>query len=208
LGRIRAGREALVKAGKIKRDKGDSAIIGSDDNRYYQKLPQGWASYRLGDCWELLSGRDLIPSEYSDKPNGIPYITGASNFENGELVINRWTSAPKVIAIKGDLLVTCKGTVGEMLICYQDKCHIARQIMAIRNKNNLSIDFLCYTLLSHIQKIAKVARGIIPGISRDDLLDLTLPLPPLAEQHRIIEVIEKGFEHLDNINKNLLSNSL
>jgi type I restriction enzyme S subunit len=134
---------------------------------------------------------------------GMPYITGASNFERDSLIINRWTTMPKVIAVKGDLLVTCKGTVGEMLICEQDECHIARQIMAVRNVCGLDTVFLRYTLSFQLQKIPEAARGIIPGISREDLLDLELPCPPLAEQRRIVGMITALYRILDEISSNI-----
>jgi len=163
----------------------------------------GWEIYKLGEHWQLLSGRDLTPSEYSDEPVGMPYITGASNFENNDLVINRWTKIPKVIAQKGDLLVTCKGTIGNMLICKHDECHIARQIMVIRNICGLNTEFLQYALSFYILKITDAARGIIPGISREDLLELVLPCPPLSEQEHIVSAIERAFEKLEEIAVNL-----
>jgi type I restriction enzyme S subunit len=89
-----------------------------------------------------------------------------------------------------------------MLICNQPECHIARQIMAIRNIYDLDIDFLRYTLSFHILKITEAARGIIPGISREDLLVHTLPLPPLAEQRRIVVAIESAFAVIDEIERN------
>ena len=75
------------------------------------ELPANWSFVRLKTLWELLSGRDLSPSEYNACRAGIPYITGASNFVNGKVELIRWTATPQVITEKGDLLLTCKGTV-------------------------------------------------------------------------------------------------
>ena len=38
------------------------------------EFPEGWAFIRLNTAWELISGRDLSPSEYNDKNDEIPYI--------------------------------------------------------------------------------------------------------------------------------------
>ena len=172
-------------------------------NSHYGKLPSGWEIYRLCDLWTLLSGRDLAPTEYSSNDIGIPYITGASNFENNGLIINRWTNRPKVIAQDGDLLLTCKGTVGEIFINNKGDVHIARQIMAIRNDCALNVDFLKYALSHSIQNIVGAAKGIIPGISRDDVLYLELPLPPLYEQERIVDALKAQFQMLDVISSNI-----
>ena len=179
LDRIKAERAALIKAGKIKPDKRKKSAETTRDNSHYADLPETWAVYQLSDLWTLLSGRDLTPLEYADTNIGIPYITGASNFDNGDLIINRWTNCPKVIAQNDDLLLTCKGTVGEIIINNKGDVHIARQIMAIRNNYSLSVNFFKYALSHSIQNVVGAARGIIPGISREDVLYIKLPLPPL-----------------------------
>ena len=207
LERIRAEREALIKAGKIKRSKTEPAAVRSCDNSYYENvpfgLPKSWEWYRLSDLWDLLSGRDLTPSEYSDNEVGIPYITGASNFIDDGLIINRWTAYPKVIANDGDLLITCKGTVGTMLINTQGEMHIARQIMAVRNRAGLNIEFLRIVMASFIIQITSAAKGIIPGISREDILDMFIPCPPLHEQARIVKAVFEAYTILDKIKTNL-----
>ncbi|MDR0500946.1 MAG: restriction endonuclease subunit S, partial [Coriobacteriales bacterium] len=159
--------------------------------------------YRLSDYWDLLSGRDLTPSEYSSDEVGIPYITGASNFTEDELLINRWTNAPKVIAQNGDLLVTCKGTVGAMRINTQGEVHIARQIMAVRNRSGLNVDYLSIVMDSFVKQITSTAKGIIPGISREDLLNMMISCPPLAEQSRIVTAVDDAGHHLSAIVENL-----
>ena len=81
----------------------------------------------------------MAPDKYNANGDGIPYITGASNIENGSVIINRWTEYGKAFAYKGDLLLTCKGTVGTMAILDEPQVHIARQIMAIRTTGEIGI---------------------------------------------------------------------
>ena len=199
LERIRAEKEELIKQGKIKRDKKESVIFKGDDNSYYHDLPENWELVTFSNIANLISGRDLKPEEYNSDRIGIPYITGASNFNKGAILINRWTTSPKSISIKNDILLSCKGTVGELAINDHDKIHIARQIMAIRVSTKINLEYIKLFFESMILEIKKSADGLIPGISRDDVLSLNIPLPPLAEQNRIVKTIEAVFLQLDEI---------
>ena len=199
LERIRAEKEELIKQGKIKRDKKESIIFKGEDNSYYQDLPEMWELVNFKDCATLISGRDLNKNEYNAESIGIPYITGASNFINGNILINRWTTVPKTISEVNDILITCKGTVGELAINKYGNIHIARQIMAIRVYKNINLEYIKFFLESIVMEIKKTANGLIPGISRDDMISLNIPLPPLAEQKRIVDEIEKIFVTLDDI---------
>ena len=218
LERIRAEKEELIKHGKIKRDKKESVIFKGDDNSYYEKvgnnvncidekipfeLPEGWAFIRLNTAWELISGRDLSPSEYNDKNDGIPYITGASNFKNGNISLVRWTPVPQVITRRGDLLLTCKGTIGEIAHNNFGEAHIARQIMAIRNIYSLNVDFLALCIEYSMTKIKQAAKGLIPGISREDILNLVIPIPPTKEQENICNKLKVTFSAIEHIEKSL-----
>lgn len=163
------------------------------------KIPETWEWIKLGDIILLISGRDLESSKYNDANNGIPYYTGASNFSNGNLIVNRWTEHPKVKSEKGDLLITVKGTIGDMSIQSEKEAHIARQIMAIRNKYNMQLKYIKYFLDSQIIELKSKAKSMIPGLSRNDILEYQFPLPPLAEQERIVSKIESLFTIIDKI---------
>ena len=218
LERIRTEKEELIKQGKIKRDNKESVIFKGDDNSYYEKvgnkvncideeipfeLPEGWTFIRLKTAWELISGRDLSPSEYNDKNDGIPYITGASNFRNGHICLVRWTTVPQVITRRGDLLLTCKGTIGEIAHNNFGEAHIARQIMAIRNNYSLNVDFLALCIEYSMTKIKQAAKGLIPGISREDILNLVIPIPPTKEQENICSKLKATFSAIEHIEKSL-----
>ena len=203
---IRQEKLQLVKEGKLKKSAlTDSIIFRGDDNKYFEKngkiekditseipfeIPDTWAWSRLSNLVILLSGRDLEPSQYNSVSNGIPYMTGASNFRNGNLIKNRWTETPIVISILGDLLITCKGTIGEMSFNTIGDIHIARQIMALRS-SFVNLKYIQYYLSANIQELQKQANSMIPGISRDTLLNALVPLPPLIEQARIVSKIKQ-----------------
>ena len=198
LGKIRKEKEQLVKEGKLKKKDLEETPITEDEIPF--EIPESWEWVRLGSVISLFSGRDLVPQDYNDSKNGIPYITGASNFDDGELLINRWTDKPITVSRKGDLLITCKGTIGTMAYNNVGEIHIARQIMAI-NSIFLNLDYIKYFLMRQVYELEKKAKSIIPGISREDVLDSLFPLPPLAEQHRIVEKLEQLLGEIDKLKK-------
>ena len=155
----------------------------------------------MGEIINLLSGQDLNSKEYNDIRKGIPYITGASNFSKNKLEINRWTEFEKNIAKKGDILITCKGTIGEMTILEIDKVHIARQLMSIDTIIN-NQKYILYFLTFKLKEIQQKANGLIPGINREDILLQIIPLPPLSEQRRIVEKIEELLALVDDLETN------
>ena len=152
-------------------------------------IPESWCWARLGKYISLLSGRDLEPAQYNKNNIGVPYITGASNFEDDRLIINRWTDMPVVISHKGDLLITCKGTIGTMAYNQIGDLHIARQIMAIRS--DIDIRYVKIFLQTKITDLQAVAKSMIPGISRDDIEKAIIPIPPIQEQVKIVAAVEK-----------------
>lgn len=143
----------------------------------------------MGNIISLLSGRDLDSSQYNSSAQGIPYITGASNFNTDRLKINRWTQSPVTISIRGDLLITCKGTIGTMSFNNIGDIHIARQVMAINGFANL--EYIRIFLSLSVSILNSKANSMIPGISRHDILSLLIPLPPMKEQHRIVEKVKE-----------------
>ena len=177
--------------------------IENIDDEIPFELPDEWVFVRLKELWELISGRDLSPSEYNVNGVGIPYITGASNFTGGKVELVRWTISPQVITEVGDLLLTCKGTIGEMAFNDFGSAHIARQIMAIRNTFTLNSEYLALCMNFYINAIKNAAKGLIPGISREDILNLILPVPSLNYQAKVVERMEKVTNILSSIEKSL-----
>ena len=204
LERIREEKARLVKEGKIKKDKNESVIFRRDNSHYEKvdknehcidseipfEIPDSWAWTRLGNLISLLSGQDFESSGYNTSERGIPYITGASNIEDGQVLINRWTEVPKNIAHSGELLLVCKGAgVGKMAVLKEDSVHIARQIMSILPIAT-NLHYLEAVLEYNLEHLRRSMQGVIPGISRSDVLCLLCPVPPLAEQERIVKQLK------------------
>lgn len=175
---------ALEKAGKIKKSKPLLPI--SDEEKPFD-IPENWKWVKLGNVITLVSGTDFKPEDYNDSGIGMPYMTGASNIENDKLIINRWTPCPRNIAYEGDLLLVCKGSgFGKLVICNVSEAHIARQFMSIRPYYGVDVNYVKAVMINSFQIIKEAGKGLIPGVDRDTVLNIPLPLPPIAEQKRIV----------------------
>ena len=171
------------------------------------EIPSSWEWTTLEEILELVSGQDFSPEKYNNNVSGIPYIIGASNIENEQLIINRWTEYPSVYSYLNDLLVVCKGAgVGKMAINNIGTVHIARQIQAIRVYTNyINIKYVKAVVKNNIESIISKANGLIPGLKRELLLSLQIPLPPFAEQQYIVKEIERWFKLIDKIEQDKLN---
>ena len=195
---IQAEKQRLIQEKKIKKEK-PLAEISEDEIPF--DIPESWKWARFSSVIELQSGQDMTPDKYNANHVGIPYITGASNITNGDVLINRWTECGKAFAYKGDVLFTCKGTVGTMAVLQEPKVHIARQIMAIRPIGSISVYYIQVVLDTLVSSLKAAAKSIIPGIAREDILTSLIPLPPLAEQKRIVAKIEELLPLCDRLRK-------
>lgn len=219
LSHIRSERRELASQGKLRLPRGgESVIFTGPDGLHYEKrvdgrgresepvciddeipfdIPESWEWTSLGSVISLISGVDLATSKFNDKHEGVPYLTGASNFNHGSLIENRWTKSPTRISHKGELLFTCKGTVGEMAVNSFDEAHIARQIMAIVPNEHEMLPYIQLFLSAMVYQIKSNARGVIPGIERSTILNSLMPCPPLAEQQRISDRVHELFNLID-----------
>lgn len=196
---------ANAKSGKRKSKK-ETALAGSNPCDITEEeipfdIPESWCWCKLGEICNLTSGQDLIPEQYNSQNKGIPYITGASNFSNENIIVNRWTEYARAIAEENDLLLTCKGTVGEMAFLHEKKVHIARQVMGLHFNKKIDSRYMKYFITTQINNLKSKAKSMIPGIARDDVIKLTIPLPPLAEQKRIVAAIEKFMPLIEEYGK-------
>lgn len=162
---------------------------------YYRNINHSWQVCRLSNVVKLTSGCDLTANEYHDMQSkyDIPYITGASNFINNKLIINRYANAKYCNSHLNDILITCKGTIGKIAINTIGDLHIARQVMGITSFIN--VEFNTLLILNIINSLQAKAKSMIPGIERNDLLKEVIAIPNLNEQDKICH----SFKLLSNL---------
>lgn len=151
--------------------------------------PERWQQQVLGEAIELISGQHVAAALCNDIGVGVPYLTGPSDFPNGRIVVTRYVEQPKVLCEPGDVLLTVKGSGAGKSVVADGRYAIGRQLMALRP---VSIDakYLALIVDYHEADFGDASSGVIPGISRGDVLEFPLLLPPENEQKVIAQLLE------------------
>lgn len=199
LKRIKVEKEALIKAGKIKKEK-PLPKITEDDKPF--DIPDTWEWVRLSEVIDVRDGTHDTPKYL---PNGYPLITG-KDFYNGYFELNKTQYISKedyeeIIKRSkvdvGDILFSMiGGNIGSMIRISEENYFD----MAIKNvalfkqyvKSETLSYYLFYFLQSQIDRMRKSAKGgAQPFVPLNLLRSYPFPLPPLAEQKRIVKQVEE-----------------
>ena len=176
------------------------------DNGHSRKLPKGWIWTILGSVGIWQAGGTPSRSNKSYFGGNIPwlktgdlndgYISEIPESITEEAVAN---SSAKINPIGSVLIAMYGATIGKLGILTfpastNQACCACIKYFAITQS------YLFYFLLSHRAAfIAKGGGGAQPNISKEIIVNTVIPLPPLAEQQRIVAKIEELFSVLDNI---------
>ena len=211
LERIKAEKERLIKEGKIKKSK--KSTKASDTPHYENvpfEVPESWVWCKFQDCMDVRDGTHDSP-KYTQE--GYPLIT-SKDFKNGQFDFSKTRYISEVDyknIIKrskvdiGDILYSMiGGNIGSMIYIQHDNYFD----MAIKNvalfkpyqNSDISTKYIAYFLESKIKEYQAIAiGGAQPFVGLDIFRNTLVPLPPLAEQHRIITEIEKWLALIDQI---------
>jgi type I restriction enzyme, S subunit len=148
-------------------------------------IPEDWDAKSLREDILLLSGHHVLARYCNMQGDGIPYLTGPSDFPNGMIQQTKFTENPTTLCQKGDILVTVKGSGSGILIDADASYCISRQLMSIRVKK-WEGRFLLYSLQQNASQIKAASTGVIPGLSRSDILNQKIPIPPNTSEQRSI----------------------
>ena len=209
LERIKAEKERLIKEGKIKRAKKSAKF--SDTPHYGNvpfEVPNGWVWCKLGDIFQHNNGKQKTSSNQNGKL--LKYITTSNvywgRFDLSEIKEMRFLESElaKCTAKRGDLLVCEGGDIGraaiwdyDQIICFQNHLHRLRGFVPICTKY-----FLFSLMFCKIKGLIK-GKGIgLMTLSANDLHNIPIPLPPLAEQQRIVTEVDRWFALIDQIEQN------
>ena len=223
LERIRKEKEQLIKQGKIKAPKKSKS---SSDTSHYQKegpweLPEGWCWSTLGKvCSKVVDG-DHNPPPSERTPTEYLMISSKNVLDNtlDELKDVRYLSKPvfeecnkRTSLERGDILLTTVGTLGRSCI-YDGSRKIVLQRSVSVMTPKISSDYVkCFFDSGYFQRyIENNARGTAQKGFYLNLLEATyLPIPPLNEQHLIVNKASSLLSELNRIEieKDVLHNRI
>ena len=195
LARIREEKARLVKAKQISKRDFEVLPITEDDVDY--EIPTSWEWVRLGDIFKHSTGKAL--NEANKKGTLQDYIT-TSNVYWGYFKLDKLRQMyytedekEKCMATKGDLLVLEGGDVGRAAIWDRDyDIFLQNHIHKLRAYVPVCTEFYYYCLYLFHDMGLVGGKGIgIQGLSSGALHQIIFPLPPLAEQKRIVAKLEE-----------------
>lgn len=207
---IEAEKSRLWRDGKIKGSKPLSAINSSE---MPFGLPEGWEWVRLGSIGNIFNGNSINASEKDAKYRGVegtPYIATKDvgygldplDYENGVFIPE--SQHQFRVAHKGAVLLCAEGgSAGK-------KCGIADRDICFGNKlfanelfGGIPSRFMLYVYLSPVFRAAfeTAMTGIIGGVSIAKFVELSIPLPPLNQQNRIVAKIDQLMARCDELEK-------
>ena len=231
LERIRAEKQELIKAGKIRKDKHESAIITRDKIPYEiidgkerciadevpSEIPDSWCWCRLGSIsWSFDAGKspNCIKQSVTGDEYGVITTTSIQigyfdEKQNKVLPLNFEVNEDMKVN-KGDILITRAGPMNRTgVACVVKNIHynliLSDKTIRINMSDELFDKDYIVTVLNS-PNIREQIIGLMSGmdkqqvnISQDKYKTVFIPLPPLAEQKRIVAKIEELMQYCDKL---------
>ena len=172
------------------------------DNPHYRNLPKGWAVIKVGNVAKYTNGRAFKPEEWES--TGLPIIR-IQNLNDADAPYNRSSviHEQKYLIKDGDLLFAWAASIGTY-IWSGENAWLNQHIFKVEPYPFIDKAFLFYAFQAMISEFYKNSHGSgMVHITKKQFEEITLLLPPLSEQIRIVECLEQTFSILDSINCNL-----
>lgn len=208
LEQIKAEKARLIAEGKIKKDKPIEPI--TEDEKPFD-IPENWCWCRLGEVISFVGGYAFKSSDFIKKSdnqvirlgnvkNNLLLIDQKQVFVNDEIAKN----AESFKILPNDILVSMTGTRGKgdyFFTVHIDKTFLKRSLYinqrvgCLRSLNELNSKWLCLILQSNFMRTSifehETGTANQGNIGSEDIKNMLLPLPPLAEQKAIVAKIEE-----------------
>ena len=188
LKRIDAEKEHRENAGGIRNPK---LLLPVEDEIAHFEIPKTWKWTHVEDVAHVEMGQSPSSEFYNHHHEGLPFYQGKADFGKIHPTPRYWCTSPTKLAEKGDILISVRAPVGPTNVS-TETCCIGRGLAALRSYQGYERDFLLLCLKKFAPDLEALGAGTtFVAINRKHLMTFPVPLPPLAEQHRIVAKVDE-----------------
>jgi len=169
-------------------------------------MKQDWQIKKLGEVCEVIAGQSPEGKFYNTVGEGLPFYQGKKEY--GEKYIRdpkTWTKKVTKEAFAGDILMSVRAPVGPVNFATQKIC-IGRGLASIRAGDLIDKEFLFYFLNNKEKELEGNSGAVFNSINKDQIKQIPIPLPPLSEQKKIVEVLDQAFAGIEQSRQNTKQN--
>ena len=198
LDKIRKEKARLVKDGTLK--KKDLVETPIEENEIPFKIPKSWEWCRVGTVAEYVNGLAFKPEDW--ETSGLPIIR-IQNLTDYNKPLNYTTKIfdDKFKVENGDLLFSWSATL-DSFIWKGQTAWLNQHIFKVNPRVGIFKGYLYYALKAIVSNLSDITHGLtMKHLTRGVLKQIAIPLPPLAEQKRIVAKIEEVFKEIDKLKK-------
>ena len=166
-----------------------------------------WEIKKLGEVCKVIAGQSPEGKYYNNSGKGLPFYQGKKEFKEKYLGSpTTWTTNITKEAREGDILMSVRAPVGPVNYSTSRIC-IGRGLAAIRASKYIDKEFLFSFLVKHENEIVGNSGAVFNSINKAQIENIPIPLPPISEQKRIVDILSEAFIVLarakENAEKNL-----
>jgi len=193
---IQEEKQKLIEEGKLKKQK---ALPEITEEEIPFEIPETWKWVRLGDLAKVTGGYAFKSNEFTEQGVRVIRISdfNENGFVNSKIVRHTYDDTLQMFLIEKKNILLCMtgGTVGKSLFVkdVEEPMMTNQRVATIKPLFNLSSEYINYNILSFIvqKTIVDSKNSTNDNISMDTIKSFLIPLPPLAEQKRIVDKIEE-----------------
>ena len=202
LDKIRKEKARLVKEGKLKKKDLEETPISEDEIPF--EIPTKWVWVRHNELFDISGGSQPPKSDFSlEEKEGYIRLYQIRDYGDKPLPVYIPKSKASKISQRGDILLARYGaSLGKVFIAEDGAYNVAMaKVEYLFNKEMIFHDylFLFYNSRLYQDLVKGNNRSAQGGFNKEDLNTLLIPLPPLAEQKRIVAKVEQLLHEIDKL---------
>ncbi|MDO4271884.1 MAG: restriction endonuclease subunit S, partial [Candidatus Saccharibacteria bacterium] len=212
---IQDEKQRLISEGKLKKQK-PLPPINPDEVPF--TIPSNWKWVRLGELFDVTSSKRILQSQWQD--DGVPFLRArdlsraakTSRISSDIFISNKLYDELKEITgvpQPNDIMVSGVGTIGVPYVVLNDDEFYFKDATILWFRNTYNLDAHYVKIVMDSPYMVNLIRGQSQGTTVDTFTIGNArmeyyPLPPLREQKRIVEVVDKLFAIINHLDQNLL----